>query len=373
MGMRGKLWTMRLVFAMAGIGISVWAVVIPFTKIRFHLDDASLGLILLAGGTGGVAIMPFAGMAVGRWGSRSCIVFTAILMALLLPALGNAPSVPVFTLLLFIYGANFGALDIAMNAQGAVVEDMSGRLHMSGFHACYSIGTLAVALMASLALKLGASLTEVCFISAAAVLLCTTQSFRLLPKSGDAPPSGRSFARPNRLALILGFCCYAAFMTEGATTDWSTIFLRFSRNMPIDSATLGYAAFAVMTTLARLTGDRLAMRLGQPAVMRLGVAVAVAGFALAVLVPSGLAGIIGFGLVGFGTGNIAPLVFSAAARVPGMRAQHSMPLVVGVGYAGFLTGPVMIGFLANHFGLGTAFAVDAVLLGISYFFARSVA
>jgi MFS family permease len=371
--MFGKLWTMRLVFGMAGIGISVWAVVIPYTKIRFQLDDATLGLVLLAGGTGGVAIMPLAGMAVARWGSRTCIIACALLMCALLPLLGTAPSPLVFTALLFIYGANFGTLDVAMNAQGAVVEAMSGRLHMSGFHACYSLGTLTVALAASLLLKLGATVPLLCLVSATMVLLGLTQSFRLVPKSGDMPPSGKHFARPNRLAVILGLCCYAAFMTEGATTDWSTIFLRFSRNMAIDSATLGYAAFAVTTTIARLTGDRLAMRLGQPAVMRLGVAVAVAGFALAVLVHSGMAGIIGFGLVGFGTGNIAPLVFSAAARVPGMEAHHSMPAVVGIGYAGFLTGPVMIGFVANHFGLGAAFGVDAVLLGLTFFAARVVA
>lgn len=364
---------MRLVFAMAGIGISVWAIVIPYTKIRFQLGDASLGLILLAGGTGGVAAMPLAGLAVARWGSRNCVIAAGLMMSLMLPLLGGAPTPLIFTVLLFLYGANFGALDVAMNAQGAVVEERSGRLHMSGFHACYSLGTLGVALMDSLLLRLGATVMQLCLVSAAAVLLALTQSFRLLPRSSDAPSPGRHFAKPNRLALILGLCCYAAFMTEGAATDWSTIFLRFERDMPIDSATLGYAAFAVMTTLARLTGDRLAMRLGQPAVMRLGVALGVAGFALVVLVQSSLAGIAGFGLIGFGTGNIAPLVFSAAARVPGMAAHHSMPAVVGIGYAGFLTGPVMIGFVSGHFGLGSAFGVDALLLGLTFFAARCVA
>ncbi|WP_073211424.1 MFS transporter [Acidocella aminolytica] len=371
--MNGKLWTMRLVFGMAGVGILVWAIIIPYAKIRFQLSDGELGLVLLAGGVGGVAVMPFAGMAVARFGSRTCTVAATLLMCLLLPILGVAPSVYSFTLLLFIYGATFGTLDVAMNAQGAVVEALSGKLHMSRFHACYSLGMLAVALVASLTLKLGGTVETICLICTVGVLLGLTQSFRLVPKSGDALPAGRHFAWPNRHALILGLCCFAAFMTEGAATDWSTIFLRFSRHMPIDSATFGYAAFAVMTTLARLTGDRLAMRLGQPAVMRMGVVVAVAGFALAVGVDSGVAGVVGFGLVGFGTGNIAPLVFSAAARVPGMAANHAMSAVVGIGYAGFLTGPVMNGFVANHSGLGSAFLVDALLVGLTFFAARSVA
>ncbi len=371
--MRGKLWTVRLVFFLAGIGISVWAIVVPYIKIHFNLGDGVLGLILLAGGAGGVSVMPLAGIAVARWGSRNCIIGTAMLMCLLLPALSAAPSPLAFTGLLFVYGANFGALDVAINAQGAVVEALSGRLQMSGFHACYGLGTLAVALLASLVLKLGGTVPSLCLVGAAMVLVGLTQSFRLVPTNGDAPPATQRFVRPNRQALVLGLCCYAAFMTEGACTDWSAIFLRFSRGMAIDGATLGYAAFAVMMTVARLTGDRLATRLGQAALMRLGVALGVVGFALAVLVNSGLAGVIGFGLVGFGTGNMAPLLFSAAARVPGMVAHHSMPAVVAIGYAGFVTGPVMIGLVSSHFGLGAAFGVDAVLLALTFFAANSVA
>ncbi len=72
-GISAKLRTMRLMFFMAGIGISVWAITIPFTKIRFHLNDGTLGLMLLAGGTGGMLAMPFGGMAIGRWGSRAVL------------------------------------------------------------------------------------------------------------------------------------------------------------------------------------------------------------------------------------------------------------------------------------------------------------
>jgi hypothetical protein len=101
--------------------------------------------------------------------------------------------------------------------------------------------------------------------------------------------------------------------------------------------------------------------------------VAVAGFGAAIFVPVGWVGILGFGLVGLGTGNIAPLVMSAASRVPGMAANHSVPAVVGLGYAGFLVGPVLIGAVANGLGLGFALGLDAVLLGATFFAAEAVA
>jgi hypothetical protein len=107
-------------------------------------------------------------------------------------------------------------------------------------------------------------------------------------------------------------------------------------------------------------------------VMRLGCALAVLGFSLAIFIPAGWVDVIGFGLIGLGTANIAPLVFSAAARVPGMAASHSAPAIMALGYTGFLMGPVIIGLAANHLGLGFALGIDAALLGATFFAAKAV-
>jgi MFS family permease len=363
---------MRLIFAMAGLGISVWALTVPFAKIRFGLDDGTLGFMLLAGGLGGTLVMPFAGLAVARWGSRATLSVAAIGVLALMPLLAFAPSTLAFTAILFAYGICFGLLDIAMNAQGAVVERRAGRLLMSGFHGCYSIGTLGISLAIILLLRLHLTY-PVCSVLAAVVMaLMLTSARGLIGKSGDTPVSAQHFAWPNRATITLGLCCFACFMTEGVATDWSTIYLRFDRHMPLDTAPYGYAAFAVAMTISRFLGDAIATRLGKPVVMRLGCALAVSGFALAIFVTTNWVDILGFGLVGLGTANIAPLVFSAAARVPGMAANHSAPAIMALGYTGFLIGPVIIGLVANHLGLGFALGVDAVLLGATFFAAKAV-
>ena len=364
---------MRLIFVMAGFGISVWALTVPFTKIRFSLDNGTLGFMLLAGGGGGVLVMPLAGMAIARWGSRSVLIAAGLGVAAIMPLLSIAPSPLAFTALLFVYGVLFGALDIAMNAQGAVVERRAGTLQMSGFHGSYSIGTLGVALAITTLLRFHVPYPACAFLAAACMLAMLVCARGLLGREADAPVEGRQLAWPNRATVVLGLCCFACFMTEGAATDWSTIYLRFNRGMALDTAPYGYAAFAVAMTLARFLGDAVATRLGQPAVMRLGCALAVFGFGLAIFVTIGWVDVLGFGLVGLGTGNIAPLVFSAAARVPGMSATHSAPAVMGLGYAGFLIGPVVIGVVANRLGLGFALGLDAALLGATFFAARAVA
>jgi MFS family permease len=367
------LLRMRMIFAMAGIGISVWALTVPFIKIRFGLDDGTLGFMLLAGGSGGVLAMPFAGPVIAHFGSRATLAAAGLGVLLLMPLLAIAPSAGAFTVLLFVYGAFFGLLDIAMNAQGAVVERRSGRLQMSGFHGCYSVGTLGVALAIILLLRLPLTY-PVCSLLAAAVMLLLLGAARgLVGKAGDAPAAAQKFAWPNRQTIVLGLCCFACFMTEGVATDWSTIYLRFNRAMPLDTAPLGYAAFAVAMTLSRFLGDAVATYLGKPWVMRLGCACAVLGFGLAIFITAGWVDVLGFGLVGLGTANIAPLVFSAAARVPGMAASHSAPSIMALGYCGFLIGPVLVGLVANHLGLGFSLGLDAVLLGATFFAAKAVA
>jgi MFS family permease len=363
----------RLVFFMAGTGISAWAIIIPFSKIRFHLDDGTLGLILLSPGMGGVLAMPFCGAAIAKFGSRAVLIASGIVFGVTLPLLSVAPSIPLLTALLFVYGFCFGGIDVAMNAQAAVVETQSGRLQMSSFHALFSIGSLTIAVATSFLLRLGLTNAVCAALSGAVVFAILTQTPKLLPKAQDLPATGPLIALPNRATIILGICCFACFLTEGAVTDWGTIFLRFSRGMTIYAAFFGYAAFSLAMVISRLGGDHVAMRLGQVRVMRAGVALALAGLLLATCIPIGAVGIFGFFLVGLGIGNVAPLIFSAAARVPGMSANLSVPAVVSLGYAGFLTGPVLIGLAAHQFGLATALTLDAALLFAIFFLSEAVA
>jgi len=367
-----RLRTMRLFYLMAGIGISAWAITVPFIKIRFHLDDGTLGLMLFAGGAGGVIAMPFCAPLIARFGSRRVLAVTGIVFGIALPLLTLAPTPAAFTILMFIYAFAFGVIDVAMNQQGAAIETLSGKRQMSLFHAMFSVGGLGSALATSLLLRLGLTNAACAILCAAAILLILTQSRHLLPTAGSQTP-GPALALPNHATIILGLCCFTCFLTEGAVTDWSTIFLKFSRGLPVASAGLGYAGFSLAMAAARIFGDRASTRLGPATIMRLGCALAVAGFALAVLIPSGPAGIAGFFLVGLGIANIAPLVFSAGSRVPNISPNHSVPVIVGLGYAGFLAGPVIIGLVAHASSLALSLALNAALLVATALAARAVA
>jgi fucose permease len=161
--------------------------------------------------------------------------------------------------------------------------------------------------------------------------------------------------------LLLGGLCFIGFLGEGATLDWSALFLH-GKGLPTAYGGIGYAAFSITMACGRLTGDRVVKRWGAVPVLRISALAASLGWAAAVLLPGSLS-VAGFALVGLGAANIVPLLFGAAARVPGVPTSVSIPLISALGYAGMLCGPAMVGFAASATSLAVALSgVGALLL-----------
>ena len=118
----------------------------------------------------------------------------------------------------------------------------------------------------------------------------------------------------------------------------------------------------------RLVGDRVRERLATLVLLRASGALAAAGMALALSVGAPWAALLGFMLVGLGLANVVPVLFSAAAQVPGVSAAAGVAAVSSIGYMGFMVGPPMIGALASASSLGTALwavALFAVLVALA--------
>src|SRR4029450_2855796 len=122
---------------------------LPFAKERLGLDEAALGLILLALGGGSTVAMPLAGMAIHYWGSRRVVLCMALATCAALPFLAIAPTPLLLTATLFIFGGSLGAMDVAMNAQAIAVQHEAPRPIMSSFHALFSLGGIAGAAIVS--------------------------------------------------------------------------------------------------------------------------------------------------------------------------------------------------------------------------------
>lgn len=75
------------IFLVCGTATSAWAPMVPFAKTRLGLDEAALGIILLALGGGSMIAMPLAGVAIQYWGSRPVIVTATVIVCVALPFL----------------------------------------------------------------------------------------------------------------------------------------------------------------------------------------------------------------------------------------------------------------------------------------------
>lgn len=360
----------RLIFLVSGIGMSTWAPMVPYAKARLGLDDAQLGLALLAFGGGSMLSMPFVGWLAHKLGNRTVIVASGLLMCAALPALAMVSSIAALIAALLYFGVTLGAVDVAMNAHAVDVERLDGGRLMSGFHGLFSVGGLTGAAVMSGLLAAGLSLALAA--SAMAVLLVVMVVRLRGDLLDDAPsvdePRKEPLGMPHALAWLLGLLCFVSFLAEGAMLDWSAVFLRDFRGVTPASAGFGYAFFSVAMALGRLTGDRFVGRYGPEWAVRIGAALAVAGFLLVACIADATTSLAGFVLIGLGASNIVPVMFSAAGRLPGTPPAIAIATATTLGYAGLLSGPALIGFVAHASSLPMAFAGVAgllVLVGLS--------
>jgi predicted MFS family arabinose efflux permease len=363
----------RAMFLICGTVTASWAPQVPLAKARLGIDDGVLGLALLGMGAGAMVAMPLAGFLAARFSSRLITALGGLVICLSLPLIILAPDALALGLALFLFGAATGSMDVAMNVQAAAVEARGGRPLMSSFHGMFSVGGLIGAGGASLMLGLGLSPLAVALVVSGLMLaLLAAQAGSMLPPERGAAQAGMRFTLPRGIVLVLGLLTFVLFQAEGAILDWSAVFLHEARGQDPAVAGLGYAMFAVAMAVMRLAGDGITSRFGGEAVVRLGSALAAAGFLLAILTPWPVAGLIGFALVGVGAANVVPVLFSAAGRVPGMAPGMAISTIATLGYCGILVGPAAIGFIADHIGLPAALGIVAALLVATAASARAV-
>ena len=347
-------------FFIHGLMLAAWAPYIASIKDRLDLSEAALGWVLLCMAGGAVIAMQVIGRLIDRFGSKPALVGTTLCYCLLVNGPVHAPSVVALVVVLLLFGAAAGSMDVAMNAHGAVVEGRRGRPCMSSLHGAFSVGALAGAGLSAIMLSVGFEAWQHTLTSSLTGLIATPiAALFLLPGSTDQGSSSRPRPRtgPNRVIVFLGLLGAIAMMVEGAMIDWSAVYLRDV--VRVDTAREGwaFAGFSAAMAVVRIAGDRLNVWVGAQRLLRLSAATALTGCLIMAFFPGLATGVAGAVLVGIGVANCVPLIFIAAAKASGERAASGLALVTGVSYCGFLVGPPMIGGLAELFSLPVAIAV----------------
>ena len=356
-------------FLINGFVVGSFVTRIPDFKGTLKLSNSALGTALFCVALGVVGVLSTAGKAAAKYGSSRVVLYTSVLAAMSLPIVGYSPNFIFLCTSLFLYGAFLAAQDVAMNTHAITLEHLSGNRYMSKFHGFFSLGALLGGFVGGLFAEANISpLIQGLWIGAVVLVITFIFKSSWLPASTDQSKKqdGKRKRRPGIIWLIglLGLC---AAIGEGAAADWGAILARDTFNASPFVSTIPYLAFSITMVLGRFSGDFLAHRFGTKVLITGGGAIAGVGIVSGLLI-GGIGGIIfGWLASGIGLSIVIPMLFSEAGVIAKNKfdgqysSAEAVATVSGIAYFGFLIGPPVIGFLADHLTLRWAMLLPGSL------------
>jgi MFS family permease len=380
----GALGVVGACFGLAGVLSAMWGATLAATDARLSLGPGRLGGSLTALAVGALIAMPIAGRLADRWTARRLVQLSIPAAALALAGPAVAPSAALLAVSAFVLGVQFGGLNVALTVQAVTVERALGRPVIARMHGSWALGAVAGGAVVAAALRVGVDASQVLLGGGVALAVTGLATASRLPRWAGAFPAGpdtrletKAGAMPaprSMLVLALGTVGAAAFITEGAATDWAGVHATRVLHAAPATASLVYTVFFAAMTIVRFAGDAVRARLGASTTLRLAGGAAAAGHglvlasgALPATTPTRVAcATAGWALAGTGMAMVWPVVLSTlgAAGATGRRLSAATT----VSYSGGLVGPALIGYVAARATLPVALVIPTglallVLLG----------
>ena len=341
-----------------GLCFASWASRIPDLKASLHLSEAQLGSVLFAIPVGQLAIMPFSGKIVTRFGSHIVLLLSTLLYAFSLTNIGLASSPFTLGIALFFFGIFANLSNIAVNTQGVYAEKLYRRSIMSSFHGMWSFAGFIGALIG---LGMGILQLEpyphfLIIASVVLTLIGTNYKYLIRAKDRSIVKKRSFFSKPDPALLWLGVIGFCSMASEGVMFDWSGVYFKDIVKAPSSLVILGYTSFMIMMASGRFLGDKMTSRFGRKKVLQISGVMVSVGLLSAVAFPYLIPCVFAFMLVGLGVSTIVPTLYSVAGKTPNIAPGDALTIVSSVSFLGFLMGPPVIGYIAEAFGLPFSFA-----------------
>jgi fucose permease len=358
-GMLGVAWpSMRAQFALPLDAIS--AVLVVFI-VGYLISTLSSGWLLARMNVGMLLAASGAATAVGLIGYATAPVWGVVVG------------------LSFVAGLGAGAIDTGLNTYAAI--NYSART-MNWLHACYGLGAASGPVLLTALMAQGASWQRgylLVGIGELVLVACFLATLSWWPKAvpASAADVGKEASKAVPPATLLStlrvpsvwlgigtFFIYTG--TEAAVGTWTFTYLTGQHGLPADQAGNWAGAYWGSLTVGRIAAGIIASRLTPRALVLGGAWIILTG---AVLIFSGLgtaATLTGIMCIGFGCAPIFPsLISTTPSRVPMEHAANAVGFQIAAATLGIALMPSLVGFLAQHQGLGVipiAWFVGAVAL-----------
>jgi len=349
---------------------------LPDIKHAMGIGDGTLGLSLIGTPIGTLTALTLATPLLERVGFRRALLILVPLLALAYAIAVHAPGPLALFLMLFPVGLMIGSVEIMLNVEADRTEFLVKRRIMNRAHSFWSMGFFGAGLFGGALAHLGISpqlhlalIVPIVAISMALFLGGYQPAPSRFVGTGKKAPM---LARPTLPILVLVAVTLSAMLMEGASIDWSAIYMRtvFESGPFVAGFTVALFAFSQATT--RFFADSFVDRYSPSGVARVLLAMMATGVVIVFFSPAPFFSMLGFALLGIGTSALFPLAISAAAQRTDRPAAINVAALSQISFVAFLLGPPLLGFVSDHWGIRSAFGIGIPFIILSLLTAGSL-
>ena len=347
----------RLLFFIMAFFVGLWTIRIPTIKDQINTDYFGIGLVMATFAIGSIIAMVFANNVIKMSSTRTVLLYTSILQAILWLPTPFISSLELFMIFSFIFGLCYGSFEISCNLYASNLEKREKKSMMSGFHAFWSLGVLTGSIATSLFLEWNISFLN--NVITYVIILLPLNIFIVLRLHVDQIENTENkhtifFIWP-LLIFILALIAMVNALTEGSVDAWGALYMRDF--IQVDGFLIGLAtvSFNIFMVIGRLSGDWIRDRIGVYNLLTILFITSILSLYILYSFDSILAALCGFALLGIGTSAIIPIAYSLAGKAEGVDSGAAIAIISIAVYGTFMGAPATLGIIANNYGVNSIF------------------
>lgn len=364
-----------------GVLMGGWSTRIPELKTALHMSDATLGRSLIGASLAALLTSRIIGKLIRELGTKKVFILGAVVFPIGYLLIAFAPN-PYFVFLgIFAFVVGYMFLDNPLTIITQEMEAKENRKYLSGFHAFWSIGTLAAAFFGSFLIghvRYSIHLTGIAIL-VFIVLISSARSLadKTTNEVNEKPTSLPWFSPLGRLVILIGIGMMCSNSAEFGATDWSALFLRDVLSITGQMYVGAYLAFELGMILSRISGDKYIHQYGAAKVIKFaGIAGSLTWLTTMIIgvnidhfnrPVAYVIILIGYFFAGSGVGPLFPGFITLLGNTPGVEMATALSRAFLIAMTGVAIIPATIGFISDATSL-----TFGMLLPISLLFLAGV-
>ena len=347
--------------------IGIYFVYIPWNAERLQITEAEIGMGLFAFGILNLIGNQISGrLIVPKIGTKNTIVIGLLGIAYCPLLLILSPNYYWFLISFMPFGFFVGLFSPSSQSQISMIESKTSRILTPLYHAAFSFGSLMGAFSAFFTIRYIDNPILIFSVTGTLLVIGAVLIYKFgLNKSFETLEKTPKFKLPKKAILIFGILMMLNYATMGIILDWSALWLTKDLLVPLYLGGAVIFAFNIGEISARLIASKMINKASERIVG--GYLSIAAGVMLFISILTSNFYIIVFGMLlfGFGTANFIAIIFRLAIRITDEPIGLTVANLITLGFAGFIFGPALVGYLAEFLSLTFNMYLLSVVWGLN--------